>query len=100
VTAKPTPTPPEISAAEHKRQGIDHMNGGRYPEALREYEYVRKLDPGNKDVYYLMGSTYQRMNQLEQAIQAYRQCTSGDYVAVSQSAVKNLEKKIGKVSAK
>lgn len=76
------------------------MNSGRYQEALQEYEYVRKLDPGNKDVYYLIGSTYQRLNQLQQALDAYRQCTSGTYVGVAQSAVKNLEKKVGKVNAK
>lgn len=100
VAAKPTPATPEISAAEHKDQGINHMNGGRYQEALREYDYVRKLDPGNKDVYYLIGQTYHRMNQLEQALEAYRQCTSGSYASVSQSAVKNLEKKLGKLNAK
>jgi Flp pilus assembly protein TadD len=100
VAAKPTPAVPEISAAEHKDQGITHMNSGRYQEALREYDYVRKLDPGNKDVYYLIGQTYHKMNQLEQALDAYRQCTSGNYASVSQSAVKNLEKKLGKVSAK
>jgi len=76
------------------------MNSVRYQEALREFEYVKKLDPGNKDVYYLIGFTYYKMNQLEQAIEAYRQCTSGKYASVSQSAVKNLGKKVGKVNAK
>lgn len=107
AAAKPTPTPPQekqaaggTSAAEHLNQGITYMNGGRHQEALQEYEYAKKLDPGNKDIYYLIGSTYQRMNQLQQALEAYRQCTSGKYVSVSQSAVKNLERRVGKVSAK
>ena len=69
-------------------------------DALQEFEYVKKLDPGNKDVYYLIGFTYNNMNQPERAIEAYRQCTSGQYASVSQSAVKILEKKIGKVNAK
>jgi tetratricopeptide (TPR) repeat protein len=105
--AKPTPATPQeqpaaggTSAAEHQKQGTDYMNSGRYQEALREFEYVKNLDPGNKNVYYLIGSTYQRMNQLEHALEAYRQCTSGDYASVSKSAVKNLEKKVGKVNAK
>jgi len=100
AAAKPTPEPPGISAAEHKDQGITYMNSGHCQEALREYEYVKKLDPGNKDVYYLIGSTYQRMNQLEQALEAYRQCTSGQYASVAQGAVKILEKKVGKVNAR
>ena len=76
------------------------MYAGQYQEALREFESIKKLDPGNKDVYYLIGLTYFKMNQLEHAIEAYRQCTSGVYASVSQSAVKNLEKKVGKVSAR
>jgi hypothetical protein len=54
----------------------------------------------NKDVYYLIGPNYRKMNQLGQALEAYRQFTSGVYASVSQSAVKNLEKKVGKVNAK
>jgi tetratricopeptide (TPR) repeat protein len=76
------------------------MESGRSQEALQEFESMKKLDPGNKDVYYLIGRTYQQMNQLERALEAYRQCTSGVYASVSQSAVKLLEKKIGKVNAK
>ena len=107
AAAKPTPTPPQekqaavgTSAAEHQSQGINYMNSGRHQEALQEFEYVKKLDPGNKDVYYLIGFTYFKMNQPERAIEAYRQCTSGKYASVSQDAVKKLEKKIGKVNAK
>jgi predicted Zn-dependent protease len=100
AAAKPTPEPTGISADEHKGQGITYMNSGRYQEALREYEYVKKLDPGNKDVYYLIGQTYHKMNQLGQALEAYRQCTSGQYASVAQDAVKKLEKKVGKVNAK
>ena len=107
AAAKPTPTPPQekqaaagTSVAEHKAQGIKYMYSERYQEALQEFESIKKLDPGNKDVYYLIGVTYQKMNQLERALEAYRQCTSGDYASVSQSAVKNLEKRVGKVNAK
>jgi uncharacterized Zn finger protein (UPF0148 family) len=108
VTAKPTPTvqqEKQVAGGTHSveqilDQGKTYLNAGRYQEALQECEHVRKLDPGNKDVYYVMGSAYFKLNQLQQALEAYRQCTSGTYATVSQGAVKNLEKKIGKVSAK
>ena len=108
AAAKPTPTTAQekqpaggtSSAEDYLRQGITHMNAGQYQEALREFEYVKKLDPGNKDVYYMIGSTYFKMNQLQQAVEAYRQCTSGVYAFTSQDAVKKLEKKVGKVNAR
>src|SRR5262249_26032463 len=108
AVAKPTqatsqekqPSGGTISAENNLKQGITYMNAGQYQEALREFESVKKLEPGNKDVYYPIGLTYQKMNQLGQALEAYRQCTSGVYASVSERAVKNLEKKVGKVNAK
>ena len=106
--AKPMPAPPQEqkaaggppSAEQSLNQGKTFYNERRYQEALAEFERVKKIDPANKDVYYLMGLTYFKMNQPGQALEAYRQCTSGVYASVSQSAVKNLEKKVGKVNAK
>jgi hypothetical protein len=106
--AKPMPATPQEqqaaggppSAEQSLNQGKTFYNERRYQEALGEFERVKKLDPANKDVYYLIGLTYFKMNQLGQALEAYRQCTSGVYASVSESAVKNLEKKVGKVSAK
>jgi tetratricopeptide (TPR) repeat protein len=108
VAAKPTSTVPQekqvaggtISAQQILDQAKTYLNAGRYQETVQECERLKKLDPGNKDIYYLMGSAYSKLNQLEQAIEAYRQCTSGVYANVSQNAVKNLQKKLGKVSAK
>jgi tetratricopeptide (TPR) repeat protein len=108
AAAKPTPSPSQekqpadgtLSAENNKKQGIAYYSAGKYQEALREFESVKKLDPGNKDVYYLIGLTYVKMNQLEHAIEAYRQCTSGVYASLSQTTVKNLEKKVGKVNGK
>ncbi|HEY6400596.1 MAG TPA: hypothetical protein VI479_04260 [Blastocatellia bacterium] len=94
AAAKPAQAPTGTSAVEHQKQGADYLNKRLYQEALREFDFVRKLDPGNKDVYYLIGSAYNGMNQLERALEAYRQCTSGTYVIVAQNAVKNLEKKL------
>lgn len=107
AVAKPTPATPQEkpaadgTSAEHSlEQGITYMNAGRHQEALQEFEQVKKLDPDNKNIYYLIGQTYQRMNQLQQALEAYRQCTSGHYASVAQNAVKKLEKKVGKVNAR
>jgi len=72
------------------------MSAGHYQEALREFGYVKSLDPGNKSVYYLIGQTYNKMGQPERALEAYRQCTSGVYASVAQNNVKLLEKKLGK----
>jgi hypothetical protein len=96
---KPAQAPTGTSAAEHQKQGADYLNKRLYHEALREFDFVKRLDPGNKDVYYLIGSAYNGMNQLERALEAYRQCTSGTYVTVSENAVKNLEKKL-KINAR
>jgi uncharacterized Zn finger protein (UPF0148 family) len=106
--AKPMPATPQeqqaaggpLSAEQSLNQGKTFYNERRYQEALGEFERVKKLDPANKDVYYLMGLTYYKMNQLGQALEAYRQCTSGMYASVSERSVKNLEKKVGKVNAK
>jgi uncharacterized Zn finger protein (UPF0148 family) len=104
AVAKPTPATSQekqpanetVSVEQYLKQGITYLNSGRHQEALRDFEYVRQLDPGNKDVYYLIGQAYQRMNSLKQALEAYRQCTSGVYASVSQSAVKKLEKEVDK----
>jgi tetratricopeptide (TPR) repeat protein len=108
AAAKPTPATPQEqqatggspNAEQSLNQGKMFLNQRRYQEALAEFERVKSLDPANKDIYYLIGSTYHGMNQLERALEAYRQCTSGDYASVSRDAVKKLEKKVGKVSAK
>jgi uncharacterized Zn finger protein (UPF0148 family) len=108
AAAKPTPATPQeqqaaggpTSAQQSLIQGKTFLNQRRYQEALAEFDRVKNLDPSNKDVYYLIGSAYHGMNQLEQALEAYRQCTSGDYASVSRDAVKKIEKKVGKVNAR
>jgi tetratricopeptide (TPR) repeat protein len=108
AVAKPTPATSQdkqpaggtISAEDNLNQGMTYLSARRYQEALQEFEQVKKLDPGNKNVYYLIGQTYHGMNQLEQALEAYRQCTSGIYASVAQSAAKRLEKKVGKINAR
>ncbi len=108
AVAKPTPTTSQekqtaggtISAEQNLNQGLTYLSASRYQEALREFEQVKRLDPGNKNVYYLIGQAYHKMNQLQQALEAYRQCTSGIYASVALSNAKTLEKKVGKVNEK
>ncbi|HEV2666440.1 MAG TPA: tetratricopeptide repeat protein [Blastocatellia bacterium] len=108
AAVKPTPATSQemqpaggtISAENYINQGMTYLNAGRFNEALQAFESVKKLDPGNKNVYYLIGQAYYKMNQLERALEAYRQCTSGHYASVAQSNAKTLEKKVGKVSGK
>jgi hypothetical protein len=79
-----------------KRQGNELLNSGHYHEALMVYKELQRLDPGNKDVYYLIGQAHQGLGQPLLALQAYRQCTSGPYAPLAQQHARNLEKKLGK----
>lgn len=104
AVAKPTPTAPQVknaadgtgAAAHNFNQGVTYLKAKRYQDALREFEYVKKLDPGNKSVYYLIGQTYHMMGDLEQALEAYRRCTSGVYYSVALNNAKAIEKRLGK----
>ena len=106
AVAKPTPASPKEkndaegtgAAAYNYNQGITYFNAGRYQDALREFEYVKKLDPGNKSVYYLIGQAYLKLGQLEPALDAFRRCTSGQYVTVASNNAKALEKRLGKTN--
>jgi tetratricopeptide (TPR) repeat protein len=81
-------------AQQHLHQGNDHLNAGRYREALQEYEQVRRLDKSNQDVYYLMGLAHEKLGELELALQAHQQCTSGTYAEQAKRNATRLEKKL------
>lgn len=106
AVAKPTPTAPQVKyaadgtgAAVHNfNQGVTYLKAKRYQDALREFEYVKKLDPGNKSVYYVIGQTYHNMGKLEEALEAYRRCTSGMYASVALNNARALEKRLGKTN--
>ena len=78
------------------QRGLDAQNSGRYRDALSEFQKASQLDPTNANVYYLIGSAHHKLGQLDQALAAYRQCTSGPYTRVAAEHVKNLEKKSSK----
>lgn len=92
VVEKPN-TLSTFSLIEH---GNRLANTGQLQEAIQVYEKARRANPGNVDVYYLLGSAYHRSGELTKAFEAYRQCTSGVYAAVAANHVKKLAKKHGK----
>jgi TolA-binding protein len=94
--SQPKTAQPELSANDHLKNGLALLNARLYQDAIREFEGVRRLAPANKDIHYLLGQAYHQMGKLDQALAAYRQCTSGVYATVSQNHVKTLEKKLGK----
>ena len=84
-----TETAPAVPAAEHIQRGLKAKSPA---SALVEYQAALRADPANKDVHYLMGLAYQQLGQSEQAVAAYRKCTSGPYAAVAAQHVKKLDK--------
>ena len=84
---------PALTAADHIKLGVNSSNPSA---ALAEYQQALKLDPSNTDVHYLMGLAYQQLGQLDQALDAYRQCASGKYASVAAQHVKKLEKDLKK----
>ncbi|MBS1791430.1 MAG: tetratricopeptide repeat protein [Acidobacteria bacterium] len=88
-----TETGSALTAEDHIKLGVNAKNPST---ALAEYQQALKLDPANRDVYYLMGLSYQQLGQSEQALNAYRQCTSGKYASVAAQHVKRLEKELKK----
>jgi hypothetical protein len=105
AAAYPTPEPtkavtenaaPAESYGSLIEQGNRLASAGQFQAALQAYEKAQRANPGNADVYYLIGSAYHRSGDLANALEAYRKCTSGSYSAVAANHVKNLEKKLGK----
>ena len=91
-TGKTEPEP-ALTAEDHIKLGV---NAKTPSAALAEYQQALRLDPANRDVYYLMGLSYQQLGHSEQALDAYRQCTSGKYASVAAQHVKRLEKELKK----
>lgn len=86
------PPDPRVAAAHHKDLGRRYMNVREFGAAIAELQQAVKLTPGDKDLYYFLGSSYRGLGQLSRAYEYYKKCDSGDYAGTSQSGARGTEK--------
>ncbi len=86
------PPDPRLAAAHHKDLGRRYMNVREFGAAIAELQQAVRLTPGDKDLYYFLGSSYRGLGQLGKAYEYYKKCDSGDYASTSQSGVRDTEK--------
>jgi hypothetical protein len=85
-------TPVPSSAEYYLKQGAASLNARKYQEAVNELEKARQMSTGNPDLYYLLGSAYHGLGKRDEALAAYRRCTSGVYAEIARNNVRRLEK--------
>lgn len=86
------PPDPRVAAAHHKDLGRRYMNVREFGAAIAELQQAVRLTPGDKDLYYFLGSSYRGLGQLSKAHEYYKKCDSGDYAGTSQSGARDTEK--------
>lgn len=86
------PPDPRVAAAHYKDLGRRYMNVREFGAAIAELQQAVKLTPGDKDLYYFLGSSYRGLGQLSKAYEYYKKCDSGDYAGTSQSGARATEK--------
>ncbi|MGH9840543.1 MAG: tetratricopeptide repeat protein [Blastocatellia bacterium] len=94
LTRPPTEEAPDPRALadSHKKLGVRYLNVREYRAALNEFLSALQLTPGDKDLYYLVGSSYNGLNQPALAYDYYRRVDSGPYVGPAQSGARLTEK--------
>jgi tetratricopeptide (TPR) repeat protein len=85
------PDPRELADA-HKKLGVRYLNVREYRAAINEFLSALRLTPGDKDLYYFVGSSYNGLNQPALAYDYYRRVDSGPYVGPAQSGARQTEK--------
>ncbi len=72
VTSTPEPKlpPPTISIAveEYIERGLVLVDGGRYEEAIQEFNKAIEIDPNNPEIYFYRGNTYADKGDSDKAI--------------------------------
>jgi tetratricopeptide (TPR) repeat protein len=58
--------------AYHFNRGTAHLKLGKYQEAVGDFSYALKLNPGHPDIHTNRGIAYYRINQKDQACQDWR----------------------------
>ncbi|MEP7270356.1 MAG: tetratricopeptide repeat protein [Acidobacteriota bacterium] len=71
----------------HKTLGIRYYNIHEFVAAIQEFSIARRLTPGDKDLYYLLGSCYDGLDQDVLANELYKQCDSGPYVQMARAGI-------------
>lgn len=61
------PPPLNPKAQEHVDKGLRAMHAGKFQEAQKEFTAAQKAAPDNAHVYYLLGASYQKSNDLSNA---------------------------------
>lgn len=100
LTAPPTLLPAEEAergdaralAESHKTLGTRYHNVREYLAAIKEFSIAQRLTPGDKDLYYLLGSCYDGLDQDALAHSLYKQCDSGTYADVAYSGAQRTLK--------
>ena len=83
---------PRSLADSHKKLGVRYLNVREYRAALSEFLSALRMTPGDKDLCYLIGSSYNGLNQPVLAYDYYRRVDSGPYVGPAQSGARITEK--------
>ncbi|HZS07275.1 MAG TPA: tetratricopeptide repeat protein [Blastocatellia bacterium] len=83
-----------------KTRGIRLNSAGRYAEAIREYKKAQNFTPEDKDLNYLIATSFSLSGQFAMAVEYYRKCDSGTYAPVAQNAVKTADERARKAARK
>jgi tetratricopeptide (TPR) repeat protein len=83
---------PRGLAKVHKSLGVRYLNIREYNAALKEFLEALNLTQDDKDLYYLIGSSYHGMGRLPDAYEYYMRVDSGLYVGPAESGAKQTRK--------
>jgi len=83
---------PRVVAGTHRRLGERYYNIREFRAAINEFLRALSLTPEDKDLYYLIGSSYHGLGLYSEAHDYYRRVDAGPYLGPAQSGAKQTEK--------
>jgi len=93
TSARPEEKPdPRVVAEAHKNLGMRYYNIRQFQAAINEFLRALSLTPDDKDLYYLIGSSYHGLGLYADAYNYYRRVDTGPYLGPAQSGAKQTEK--------
>ena len=87
-------------AANHKELGVRYGNVAMHQHAITELKFAQSLTPDDKDIYYLLASSYFALRKFAQAHNYYSKCNSGPYAQVSKNGMENAKREMNKLAKK